>query len=59
MWDWAEVQVGGSARRYSLNSGGVIFTDYDDNIEYQEIGVYTQIVKDFLDDRLKVTASAR
>ena len=45
MWDWAEVQVGGSARRYSLNSGGTIFTDVDGPIEYQETGFYTQAVK--------------
>ena len=59
MWDWAEVQVGGSARRYSLNSGGTIFTDVDGPIEYQETGFYTQAVKKMMDDRLVLTAAMR
>ncbi len=58
--DWAEFQVGGSYRRYSLNSNGSIFTDYDGPITYDEFGVYTQMQKKFLeDDRLKFTASLR
>ena len=58
--DWAEVQVGGSYRRYSLNSNGSIFTDYDGPINYDEFGLYTQIQKSFLeDDRLKLTSSVR
>ncbi|MDO6811795.1 TonB-dependent receptor [Tenacibaculum soleae] len=57
--DWAEVQVGGSYRQYVLNSGGTIFTDYDGPIDYDEYGVYTQIQKKLMEDRLKVTASAR
>ena len=59
MWDWAEVQVGGSARRYSLNSGGTIFTDVDGPIEYQETGFYTQAVKKMMDERLVVTGAIR
>ena len=59
MWDWAEVQVGGSARIYSLNSGGTIFTDVDGPIEYQETGFYTQAVKKMMNDRLVVTAAMR
>ena len=58
--DWAEFQVGGSFRRYSLNSNGSIFTDYDGAINYDEFGVYTQMQKKFLeDDRLKLTTSIR
>ncbi|PQJ76745.1 TonB-dependent receptor [Polaribacter glomeratus] len=58
--DWAEVQVGGSYRRYELNSFGNIFTDSDGPIIYDEFGVYTQAQKKFLeDDRLKLTASVR
>ncbi|MGY0407043.1 MAG: TonB-dependent receptor, partial [Polaribacter sp.] len=58
--DWAEFQVGGSYRLYSLNSNGSIFTDYDGPIDYNEYGVYTQMQKKFLeDDRLKFTASIR
>tara|TARA_A100001011_G_scaffold390471_1_gene473967 strand:- start:27200 stop:29956 length:2757 start_codon:yes stop_codon:yes gene_type:complete len=59
LWDWAEVQVGGSYRQYNLNSNGSIFTDAESPISYEEYGIYSQFVKDLLDDRLKVTASAR
>ncbi|OYQ45966.1 carboxypeptidase-like regulatory domain-containing protein [Flavobacterium aurantiibacter] len=56
---FAEIQVGGSFRRYSLNSDGTIFTDYDGPIEYDEYGAYTQVQKKFLEDRLKFTGSIR
>mgnify|MGYP000274168272 CR=1 FL=1 len=57
--DWAEFQVGGSYREYILNSGGTIFTDYDGTIDYDEFGLYTQVQKKLMEDRLKITASAR
>lgn len=60
--DFADIQVGGSFRSYDLNSGGTIYTDLDGNIRYSELGVYTQIQKDFEvndDMELKITASAR
>lgn len=57
--DWAEVQVGGSYRQYNLNSSGTIYTDFDGPISYDEFGFYTQIQKKMMDDRLKLTASAR
>ena len=59
MWDWAEVQVGGSYREYALNSSGTIFTDYDGPIHYGDLGIYTQWVKNMADDRFTVTAAAR
>jgi iron complex outermembrane receptor protein len=58
--DFAEIQVGASYRRYSLNSFGNIFTDADGPIDYDEYGLYSQVQKKFLeDDRLKFTASLR
>jgi outer membrane receptor protein involved in Fe transport len=57
--DFADVQVGGSFRQYSLNSSGTIFTDYNGAINYNEYGAYVQIQDKFMDDRLKVTASGR
>ena len=57
--DFADIQVGGSWRQYSLNSNGTIFTDYDGAIDYSEYGAYTQIQKKFADDRLKFTGSLR
>lgn len=57
--DIAEVQVGGSYRQYRLNSSGTIFTDYDGPISYSEYGIYTQVQKKLMDDRLKLTGSIR
>jgi outer membrane receptor for ferrienterochelin and colicin len=60
LWDWAQVQAGGSYRTYELNSSGTIYTDDDGPIDYSEYGVYTQIQKNLLaEDRLKITASLR
>jgi outer membrane receptor protein involved in Fe transport len=56
---FAEIQVGGSARQYEMNSGGSIFTDYDGPIHYNEYGIYTQGSKLFFEERLKVVASIR
>ena len=55
----AEIQVGGSYRQYRLNSFGTIFTDNDDPIRYSEYGIYTQVQKKFIDERLKFTGSIR
>ena len=55
----ADIQVGGSFRQYKLNSFGTIFTDADGPIRYSEYGVYTQIQKKLLDERLKLTGSVR
>jgi outer membrane receptor protein involved in Fe transport len=55
-WD---LQVGGSFRRYSLNSEGTIFTDYDGPIDYSEYGAYAQAIKKLMDERLKIQASIR
>ena len=57
--EWADLQVGGSFRQYTLNSAGTIFTDYDGTIEYNEYGAYMQLSKKFADERLKFTGSAR
>ena len=62
LWDFAEVQVGGSLRVYELNSGGTIYTDTDGSIGYSEFGLYTQIQKDVdISDlvKLKLTGSLR
>lgn len=60
--DIADIQIGGSYRKYSLNSSGTIYTDSDGPIDYSEFGVYTQIQKNLelsegLD--LKLTGSVR
>ncbi|MHB1106930.1 MAG: TonB-dependent receptor [Lutibacter sp.] len=57
--DFADIQVGGSWRQYSLNSFGTIYTDPDGAINYEEYGAYMQMQKKFVDDRLKFTGSLR
>ncbi|MGZ0015873.1 TonB-dependent receptor [Yeosuana sp. AK3] len=60
--DFAEIQVGGSFRKYSLNSSGTIYTDLEGPIDYSEFGIYTQIQKSFeLSEslELKLTGSVR
>ncbi len=56
---FAEIQVGGSAREYVMNSKGTIFTDFDGPLKYTEYGFYTQVQKKLLNDRLKFTGSIR
>ena len=58
---FAEIQVGGSYRRYDLNSYGRIYTDTPQygGIKYDEYGAYTQVQKKLMDDRLKFTGSVR
>ncbi|MDO1512613.1 TonB-dependent receptor [Maribacter confluentis] len=60
--DWAEIQVGGSFREYSLNSSGTIYTDFDGPINYSEFGIYSQVQKTlpFQNEKsLKLTGSIR
>ena len=58
---FAEIQVGGSLRRYSLHSDGSIFTDYPDlsPISIDESGAYIQISKKMMNNRLKLSTSLR
>ncbi|RXR21096.1 TonB-dependent receptor [Flavobacterium amnicola] len=57
---FAEIQVGGSARKYTMDSNGTIFTDTpSEPLKYTEYGAYTQIQKKFLNDRAKFTGSVR
>jgi len=60
--DFADIQVGGSYRKYQLNSSGTIYTDKDGTIDYSEYGLYTQIQKsiDLSESlKLKLTGSIR
>lgn len=60
--DWAEIQIGGSFREYSLNSSGTIYTDFDGPIDYSEFGIYTQVQKEIAlagEKSLKLTGSIR
>jgi outer membrane receptor protein involved in Fe transport len=62
--DFAEIQIGGNFRQYSLFSDGTIFNEDPDDgqnferININEFGVYTQISKTFA-EVLKLTGSIR
>ena len=56
---FGEIQVGGSYREYQLNSHGRIYTDDLGPIYYNEYGLYAQLQKKFMEDRLKFTGSVR
>lgn len=56
---WADVQVGGLFRRFSLNSQGTLFTDtVGKRIPINEYGAYLQVQKEFI-DRIKITVAGR
>ena len=38
-----DLQLGAQAREYVLRSGGSLFTDYNDPIKFNQLGVYTQV----------------
>jgi len=64
LWDWMEVQVGGNFRRYDLFSDNTVFNENreggtNQRITIDEYGMYMQLMKRFIDDRLKLTASIR
>ncbi|RYY24932.1 MAG: TonB-dependent receptor, partial [Sphingobacteriaceae bacterium] len=54
-----DVLVGANYRVYQLKSDGTLFDDLNRNININEVGAYTQIVKKLFDDKLKLTGSLR
>lgn len=57
--DFAKIIVGGSYRKFFLNSNGTVYTDDNETISYSNYGAYAQIQKKILDDRLKLTGTIR
>ena len=58
--DFMGIQVGASYRLYDLESNGTIFADSAGNdITIQEVGAFVQLSKRLLNDKLKLTGSAR
>ena len=60
-----DLQIGGNFRQYDLFSDGTVYNEDPDNtgdrkrIAINEFGVYTQVIKRFFNDRLKLTGSLR
>ncbi|KAB1067757.1 TonB-dependent receptor [Tamlana haliotis] len=57
--NFAEIQLGGTFKEYGLNSKGTVFNDANDKITYNVYGVYGQVQKKLLNERLKLTGSVR
>lgn len=57
--NFADVLVGGSFKRYVLNSEGTLFADKDGPIGINEVGGYIQATKKLFSDFLKLTVSGR
>ncbi len=55
----ADLIVGASFKQYVLNSQGTLFADTAGPIRINEAGVYAQLSKEFLEGKLKVSASGR
>jgi len=56
---FADVLVGANFKRYVLNSEGTLFADSAGKIPINEYGAYIQATKHFLNDKLRLIASAR
>jgi outer membrane receptor for ferrienterochelin and colicin len=57
--DGVDIVIGGSYRDYILRSNGTLFTDYDEPIEFNEMGVYAQAQTDMFEGAVKLTGSMR
>lgn len=56
----ADIVVGGAYRQYRLGSDGQFFGDFDGKrIKNYEYGAYTQLSRQLLNERLKLTGAAR
>ncbi len=55
--DFMEIQIGGNYKKYILDAPGYI--TYDSNVETDEYGIYTQLRKKLVDNRLDLVTSLR
>ncbi len=53
------VLVGGSYRKYDMETKGTLFEDLENKVRVNEYGVFLQATKALISDKLKLTASAR
>lgn len=54
-----KVQVGANYRTYQLNSNGTIFDDKGKKIAVGQYGMFAQLTKNILNDRVKLTGAIR
>ncbi len=56
---FADILIGANYKKYLLNSEGTLFADSSGKIPINEYGAYIQATKHFLNDKLRIIASAR
>ncbi|MEP6926386.1 MAG: TonB-dependent receptor [Ginsengibacter sp.] len=56
---FAEILIGANYKRYVLNSEGTLFADSSGKIGINEYGAYLQASKRFINNKLRIIASAR
>ncbi len=56
---FADIIVGANYKRYVLNSEGTLFADSAGKIGINEVGIYAQAIRRFINDKLKIIASGR
>lgn len=54
-----DVLVGGNYRYYDMSTEGTLFDDKDNPVTIGEYGVFAQVSKELLQDKLKLTVSGR
>jgi iron complex outermembrane receptor protein len=53
------LQIGANYRKYYLDTGGTLFDDKDKDLTNQEYGMFAQVSKLLVKDKLKITLSGR
>jgi outer membrane receptor protein involved in Fe transport len=56
---FADIIVGANVKKYILNSDGTLFIDTTEAITFNEVGAYTQVTKQLLNDKLTLSVSGR
>lgn len=54
-----ELQVGGNVRRYDMNTEGTLFDDKDQKVTNDEFGMFAQVSKSLLKEKLRLVGSVR
>lgn len=56
---FVQVQIGADYRVYRLNSNGTIFDDKGKKLSINQYGMFTQLTKSLVDDKIKLTGAIR
>lgn len=59
LFRFMDVLAGGNIRRYDIFSRGTLYADQQNNLRYNEFGLFVQGSKELFQEKLKVTGSVR